>query len=86
MPTTYANFINGRSTDASDWSMNINPSNTADVVWGSCAAGETFTWCSLWSGTTGGTFLGSDDLVPATTVSQGDAFKILTGDLDLSIT
>jgi aldehyde dehydrogenase (NAD+) len=32
MPTTYANFINGKSTDASDWSTNINPSNTADVV------------------------------------------------------
>jgi aldehyde dehydrogenase (NAD+) len=32
MPTTYANFIDGKSTDPSDWSMNINPSNTADVV------------------------------------------------------
>ena len=32
MPTTHANFINGKSTDASDWSTNINPSNTADVV------------------------------------------------------
>lgn len=32
MPTNYANFINGKSTDASDWSTNINPSNTADVV------------------------------------------------------
>jgi alpha-ketoglutaric semialdehyde dehydrogenase len=32
MPTTYTNYINGKSTDASDWSTNINPSNTADVV------------------------------------------------------
>jgi aldehyde dehydrogenase (NAD+) len=32
MPTTYANFIDGKSTDPTDWSTNINPSNTADVV------------------------------------------------------
>src|SRR5689334_7680873 len=32
MPTTYSNFINGKHVSADDWSTNINPSNTSDVV------------------------------------------------------
>ncbi|HEX3866245.1 MAG TPA: aldehyde dehydrogenase family protein [Gemmatimonadaceae bacterium] len=32
MPTTYSNFINGKAVAAGEWSTDINPSNTADVV------------------------------------------------------
>ncbi len=32
MTTTYSNFINGRSVTAAEWSTDVNPSNTSDVV------------------------------------------------------
>src|ERR1041385_1464219 len=32
MPTTYSNFINGKEVSANEWSTDINPSNTSDIV------------------------------------------------------
>jgi hypothetical protein len=49
------------------------------------AATETYTHVSLWSASSGGTFLGSDDLSSSAAVTAGDTFRIPTGDLDVTI-
>lgn len=61
-------------------------SNTAAVEWTNLPAAETLTHVSLWSASTAGTFLGSDDLSSSATVAIGDTFRIPIGDLDLTIT
>ena len=61
-------------------------SNTADIEWTSVAATETLTHVSLWTASTGGTFIGSDDLPASKNVNAGDTFRIPTGDLDLTLT
>jgi hypothetical protein len=58
---------------------------SADVNWTNLSAAGTLTHVSFWSASTGGTFLGSDDLAVARTVMVGDNFTILAGDIDLSI-
>jgi len=58
---------------------------SADVNWTNFTAAGTLTHVSFWSASTGGTFLGSDDLAIARTVMVGDNFTILAGDVDLSI-
>ena len=32
MPTTYPNLINGLTVDSAEWSKDINPSDTSDIV------------------------------------------------------
>ena len=59
-------------------------SNTATISWSSVPATETYTYASLWSASSGGTFLGSDDLSSVAPVQSGDNFQIAAGDLDLS--
>jgi len=60
-------------------------SNTAAIEWTLVAASETYTHVSLWSASTAGTFLGSDDLSFTAAVNAGDTFRIPIGDLDLGI-
>jgi hypothetical protein len=59
--------------------------NTAALEWTSVSTTETYTWISLWSASTGGTFLGRDDLSTSAGMTAGDTFRIPVGDLDLSI-
>lgn len=61
-------------------------SNTADIEWTNVSTTETYTWISLWTASSGGTFLGRDDLSSSAAVTAGDTFRIPTGDLDLTIT
>lgn len=61
-------------------------SNTAAVEWTNVSTTETYTWVSFWSASSGGTFLGRDDLSSPAPVEAGDTFRIPIGDLDLSIT
>ena len=58
---------------------------SADVNWTNLSAAGTLTHVSFWSASSGGTFLGSDDLATARTVAVGDNFTILAGDVDLSL-
>jgi hypothetical protein len=60
-------------------------SNSAAVEWTNVSTTEDYTWISLWSASTAGTFLGRDDLSSTASVTAGDTFRIPTGDLDLSI-
>jgi hypothetical protein len=61
-------------------------STPAAVEWTSVPNTETYSHVSLWSASTGGTFLGSDDLSSTAAVTAGDTFRIPTGDLDLTLT
>lgn len=60
-------------------------SNTADIAWSSVPATETYTHISLWTASSGGTFIGSDDLNTSASVSAGATFGIQIGDLDIGI-
>lgn len=58
---------------------------TAATTWTNVSTGETYTWISLWDASSGGTFLGRDDLSSSAAVNAGDTFELPTGDLDLSL-
>lgn len=60
-------------------------SNANDLDWTGVAATETYTHVSFWSASTGGTFLGSDQLAAPKAMDAGDDFTIAAGELDLSI-
>lgn len=60
--------------------------NSAAVEWTNVSTAETYSHVSFWDASTGGTFLGSDDLAVARAVQVGDNFTIAAGDLDLAIT
>lgn len=61
-------------------------SNTVAAEWTNVSTTETYTWVSMWSASTGGTFLGRDDLSSSAAVEAGDTFRIPIGDLDLTVT
>lgn len=61
-------------------------SNTVAVEWTNVPSAETYSWVSMWSASTGGTFLGRDDLSSPAAVDVGDTFRIPIGDLDLTLT
>lgn len=61
-------------------------SNTVAVEWTNVSTTETYTWISLWTASSGGTFLGRDDLSSSAAVTAGDTFRIPIGDLDLTFT
>lgn len=61
-------------------------SNTAAVEWTAVSTTETYTHVSFWTASSGGTFLGSDDLSSSAAVTAGDTFRIPTGDLDVTLT
>lgn len=61
-------------------------SNTATIEWTSVSTTETYTHVSLWSGSSAGTFMGSDDLSSSAAMTAGDTFRIPIGDLDISLT
>ncbi len=61
-------------------------SNTVAVAWTSVSTSETYSYASLWSLTSGGTFLGSGALTQSKIVNSGDNFSLPIGDLDLTIT
>lgn len=58
---------------------------SADVNWTNVTAAGVVTHVSFWSASTGGIFLGSDDLAVSRTLAIGDNFTILAGDVDLSL-
>ena len=60
-------------------------SNTSAVEWTSVPNTETYTHVSFWTASSGGTFLGSDDLSSSAPVTAGDTFRIPVGDLDLTL-
>lgn len=61
-------------------------SNTAAVEWTNVSTTEVVTWLSFWTASSGGTFLGRDDLSSSASLTAGDTFRVAIGDLDLSLT
>lgn len=60
-------------------------SNTAQIQWTGVSTAEDYTHLSLWTASSGGTFLGSG-VMTANAVAVSDTFTIPTGDLDVSLT
>ena len=59
---------------------------TADLTWTSVPNAETYSHVSFWTASTGGTFLGSDDLASSRLVAVGDTFTIPIGSLTVAVT
>lgn len=57
----------------------------AAITWTGVAGTEDFTHWTLWTASSGGTFIGSGTMT-ANAVTAGDTFTIPTGDLDVSLT
>jgi hypothetical protein len=60
-------------------------SNSGTIEWTNVSNSETYSHISLWTASTSGTFLGSDDLSSTAPVTAGDTFRIPIGDLDISV-
>ena len=58
----------------------------AALTWTSVPNAETYTHVSFWTASSGGTFLGSDDLATPRTVAIGDNFTIPSGSLTVAVT
>src|SRR5687767_6155791 len=50
-------------------------SNTVAVEWTNVSTSETYSHISLWTASSAGTFLGSDDLSSTAAVTAGDTFR-----------
>lgn len=61
-------------------------SNTVAIEWTSVPSSETYSYVSLWDASTGGNFLGRDELSSVAGVTTGDTFRIPIGDCDLTFT
>lgn len=60
-------------------------SNTVAVAWTGVSTSETYSYASLWTASSGGTFLGSGALTQSKVVNSGDDFSIPISDLDITI-
>jgi hypothetical protein len=60
-------------------------SNTVAVEWTSVPNTETYSHVSLWTASSAGTFLGSDDLSSPAAMTAGDTFRIAVGELDIAV-
>lgn len=60
-------------------------SSTAATSFTSLTAAETITDVSLWSASSGGTFLGRDAASSSATVAIGDTYELPTGDVDITL-
>jgi hypothetical protein len=58
--------------------------NSNAINWTSVSTAETYTYVSLWSASTGGTFLASGSIT-ANAVGVGDNFSIPIGDMTVSM-
>lgn len=61
-------------------------SNTAAIEWTNVSTSETYSHVSFWTASSGGTFLGRDDLSSTAAMTAGQTFRIPIGDLDVTIT
>lgn len=61
--------------------------SSAEIRWATGeTSSETITWASFWDASSGGNFIGSDDLPSGVAVTAGDEFFIASGDISLSLT
>lgn len=58
----------------------------AALEWLTVSDTETYSHASFWSASTGGTFLGSDNLASPRPMTAGNDFRIAAGNLDISLT
>jgi hypothetical protein len=60
--------------------------SNADTEWTNVSTTETYSHISMWTASSGGTFLGSDDLSSTAAMTAGQTFRIPSGQLTLSLT
>lgn len=60
--------------------------STTDATWLLVSTTETYSHVSVWSASSGGTFIGSDQLASSQAVQAGDTYELVAGNLTLSIT
>lgn len=84
-----ANPAGNTTRKAVSWAAASGGAKTTDtaITWttGEVVSSEDYTHATLWSESTGGTFVASGT-VTANAVTAGDEFEIAIGDLDLTIT
>lgn len=56
----------------------------ADILWTNVPNAETYSHVSFWTASSGGTYLGNDDLNASKTVAVGDNFRIAAGSLTIT--
>jgi hypothetical protein len=61
-------------------------SNTAATTWTAVSTSETWSWGSLWTASTAGTFLGNVQWATARALTAGDNVTIAIGDFDITTT
>lgn len=59
---------------------------SGDLAWTNVPNAETYSHVSFWDASSGGVFLGSDDLAVSRTVAVGDNFTIPAGSETLALT
>lgn len=59
--------------------------STADTEWANVSTTETYSHVSFWDASSGGTFLGSDDLSATAAMTAGQTFRIASGALTLTL-
>lgn len=84
--TTNAATETTRQQATFDAASGGSAATNTDLAWTSVAATETFSHVSFWDASTSGTFLGSDALDTARSVTAGDNFTILAGQASLTLT
>ncbi len=60
--------------------------SNADTEWTNVSTTETYTHVSFWTASSGGTYLGNDDLSASAAMTAGQTFRIPSGSLTLSLT
>ncbi len=60
--------------------------NESELSWPECSTAETFSWFSIWSASTSGTYLGKGQLSENKTVAIGDGAKFKAGELSVNLT
>ena len=60
-------------------------SNDNEIQWTNVSTSEDYTHCSIWTASSGGTFLGSGTIT-ANAVTAADTFTIAVGGLDFALT
>jgi hypothetical protein len=58
--------------------------NSADIVWTNVSTSETYSHVSFWTASSGGTYLGNDDLASSQAVVAGNNFRIAAGSLTIT--
>src|SRR5262245_4353829 len=72
-----SNAATETTRQSASFAASASRATTTDAVteWTNVSTTETYTWISLWDASSGGNFLGRDDLSSSAPVTAGDTFR-----------